>query len=406
MTLREAVKAFMAKTNTDLDTLLGDAQLVKAADAMGESREITDTFQQGQKHATITSEDVKTGGPLAAVGSNTQRMNGMYSNNAPQMGPELDAEKLLSALGLMSATMKAGFDRHGAAIDALIAAQKSANTFIASLVKAEEDDEETKKAAAAKAEDEAKDDMTEKAKSTGAAQLLKAESYLKRAKALLKAADEMDEDEDKEEMKSAKAKVRVLRKAAVTLLSKARRNAYIAGDLTLKKSVIDAAAKGEAEFMEDEDLEKAESCSDDDVEKALAAVATKKSDDAGNQADKQDKTNGDQAATTAKAVADAVAGLAVLHKTVADLVDMVGGQSKIVPVVTKGGTDTIDASTIYEKIMYAEDEGTLTSAQGVEATSLANSLDAVAKGDLAKGVWESRLQAAPTAVRALFAEAA
>jgi hypothetical protein len=426
MNVRDAAAKIFKSAQADLDAVLGDAaltNLAKAADMMGESRMVTDSWQAGQKHSTISAEEVNTGPELSAQGDNTVRMNRIYSNNARQSGPQADAERMADALNELKATMKAALQAHGTAITALLETAKGTSALLTTLVaKAEEEDEEAAKAkAAAAAKADEPDETCTKAKSRATERLTEANTAFSKAKALIKASEEMDEDDDKAEIKSMKAKARALRKAAIIALSKARRDAYIAGDAVLKSTINEIAAKADAEFVSDEELEKAEApvaakAEDEDDEAAKAkAAALAKGPDTGHQADRADPASGNQAAAavkaaemdpTVKAAIDSlVSGMNVLQTNLHSVLDMVARTSKTPPAVAKAAV-VIEPDTIFDRIARAQENDMLTPDQAIDAQSLAQQYDAVQKGRLDAKVWKARLELAPAAVRGLYADMA
>jgi hypothetical protein len=423
MNVRDAAAKIFKSAQADLDAVLGDAaltNLAKAADMMGESRMVTDSWQAGQKHSTISAEEVNTGAELSAQGDNVARMNRMYSNNARQAGPQADAERMADALSELKATMKA----YGTAITALLETAKGTSALLTTLVaKAEEEDEEAAKAkAAAAAKAEEPDETCAKAKGRGTARLAEASTAFAKAKALIKASEEMDEDDDKAEIKSLKLKARALRKSGTLLISQARRDAYIAGDAAMKAAVLEIAAKADAEFMDDEELEKAEApvvaakAEDEDEEAAKAkAAALAKGPDKGNQADREDPASGNQAAAAAKAaemdptvkaaIDSLVSGMNVLQTNLHSVLDMVARTSKTPPAVVKAAV-VVEPDTIFDRIARAQENDMLTPDQAIDAQSLAQQYDAVQKGRLDAKVWKARLELAPAAVRGLYADMA
>lgn len=391
--VQAAFDKIFGTAKADIDTLLADIGVAKAADAMAEGDKVNDQWQAGQKHGAATAQEVNVGPAQAANGSNPERMNSQYSSNAPQSGTQADAEKLLSNLSILEATAKAHgsmLAHQGTAITALIETTKGIHTLLSGLV-------------TAKAEDDDKDEYAEKAKARATVFLADATSLLAKAKALIKALEDMDDDDDKEAAKANKSAARKARKEASIALGKAQRFAYIAGDSELKKSVLELAVKADVEIADDDAMEKA---ADDEGAAAKAAKAAPAATEKGMQADRQDPATGNQAAATAKALSDALTGLATLQTTVHGLVDLVSGQSQR-PAVTVVKAAVVEPDeSIYDRIEKAQDHNMLTSGEAIQATSIAQAYDAVKKGTLDKGTWQSRLEKAPAAVRALYANLA
>lgn len=398
MSLKKLIANVLAKAGNDIESLVGDVGLEKAAQLLTEGEKVMDRWQEGQGHGAATAEEIKVGPAQAATGSNTGKMNSEYSDNAPQHGVQLDAEKLQRNLRALGASSKAQTEALSLIVDT-IKSHGALLTAIMAVSKAEDDEE--KDVEKAEGSDEDKEFM-EKAEATSKTLIEQAKAAISRAKALRKAMEDMDEDDDKAEMKAARKKARTLEKSAGFLLGKARTQAFVAGNVELRKSIVDIAIKADVDVLEGDEVDEKDDLgkSKDDEDAAEKA----KTNDAGHQADHQDPANGNQAAT-AKALTDALSGIKALHTTINGMMDVVSGKSRVAPVgqeVVKKALE--NPESILTRISAMADNNMLSGGEVVMAKRITGMIGSVADGKLDQSIMKSQLDKAPAAVKALFAE--
>ncbi len=390
------VERIMKSATTDIASLLGDAALSKAAENLTASEMVMDQWESGQKHRAPMRNEIVVGPREAATGSNTEKMNSEYSRNAPQMGPQADAEMFLMHLAPLHAAMKG----IATAMKSLVEVHKGQGAVIAALLaKAEEDEEAMDKSrdeeeAASKATDE-DGEFCAKATVKAAGFLTDAKALVSKATTFRKSATELQEDGEAAEAKALFQKARKHKKNASILLGKARFAASAARDNALIKSIVD--------FAKAEDVEV-----DEDFEKAMEDDGLEKAETTDMQADKQSPENGNQdaASVTAKALTDALTGMKAMETTVKSLIDTVNGTSRAASPVVKAEITLPPADQIFARIDRADESETLTTAQLMSARALASTYESVQSGALAKSVFDGKLDKAPAAVKAIFADLA
>lgn len=399
MSLKDMIDRIKKTAVADIEKVVSDQGLEKAAQLLSESEKVMDHWQEGEMHGAATAEEVKVGPAQAATGANTGRMNSEYSNNAPQHGVQLDAQKLLRNLSALGASSKANTEAIGHVADTV----KSLSAAVTALLmqKAEGEKEEEKEVEKAEDCDGDKEYM-EKAAAKAATLIEQAKAAIARAKALRKAMEDMDEEDDKAEMKAARKKARLLTKTAGIALGKARAAAFAAGSVELRKSILDISVKSDVDVLDDDEVNEK-----DDLGKATEeedSMEKAKTNDAGNQADHADGANGNQDAT-AKAVADALSGVKALTTTVNGLMDIVSGKSRVQPVSTAVVKGVIEAKqSITDRIEEMADNDMLSPTDVVMAKSIAQMVDGVAKGTSTPDMLRSRLDKASHAVKLLYAD--
>lgn len=391
---------------------------------------ITDRWHKGQTHAVPSSEMIKVGPGQSASGGGAEHMVKEYSNPAPQKGLVLEAERLEAELGPMRGYAKSIADKHNALCtyfdESFGAVGKSLNmlqeqnqrlTIVAAgLLKALE-----------KGEDEKGDDDEEKEEKFEINASKAAETYAK-ARALLKKSRsiraQMKANSDAGHISALKAQAKLYKNAAKAYLSKAMQYA------SAGKSRAVVTRKALEDFFAANPALKAEY--DPNVSaKALAKAAKKahaewkatlkKADDEGNQADKENKENGNQDdSAKAQPVADAeiksqlenaLKGIGMLSGNVKDLMDAVAGRpvtppvTPATPAVSKAGA--VDRLTKLDQTIeqYAS-EGRIDNATENKARDLMQKLDAVQKGVMHEGTFNAMIAGSAQVVQEIFRVAA
>lgn len=376
--LLEAFKMVKAADPKVLESLNTDEALTKAAQNLTESEMVSDRWQAGQVHQGANKEQIKTGPQAQSSGDGAERMVAHYSDTQAQHGTTLTAESLSRILGPINSSMKSLID--------VVTVQQKQITAMSEYLKAE----------AEKEEDEDSDSMEESEE--------KAKAKIKKAKRLISKAEDAD---DKAETKS------YLKKAGVELgfaLYSALEVAGVTGDNTLAKSIREIAKEAGIKVVaKAEDEEKDEEKKDDDAEKAKtdADAAAKALADAAAAA-----TAAPDAA--AKAIADlpnkmktideALLGLTVLSTTVKGMMDVISGKAKVSDLVPDFSKAAPEQGVTVEHIEKAVEAGALSDSEGDIALDVLSKFGAVNAGTLPAEIAKSRLDRAPTAVKALFAD--
>lgn len=395
MSLKDMIDRIKKTAVADIEKVVADQGLEKAAQLLTESEKVMDHWQEGQMHGAATAEEVKVGPTQAATGANTGAMVREYANPAAQHGVQLDAQKLMRNLSALGAASKS----QGEAIGHIADTVKSLATAVTAILvqKSEEEEKEVEKA-----EDSPEDkEFMEKAASAASTLIEQAKSDIARAKALRKAMEDMDDDDDKAEMKAARKKARMLTKSAGIALGKARTHAYVAGNVALRKSIAEIAAKADVDVLEGDEVNEKDDLGKSDDEEGMEKAKT---NDAGHQADHADPATGNQAAT-AKAVADALSGVKALTTTVNGLMDIVSGKARTQPVSAAVVKGVVEAKqSIHDRIDEMAEADMLSANDVVMAKSIAQMVDGVAKGTSTPDMLRSRLDKASHAVKLLYAD--
>lgn len=388
-------------------------------------------WEEGQLHRVPGADTLKVGPVQESSGAGAEKMIREYSNPAPQMGIQVQAEELAAHLHAFHGAMKSIAGKHDALVDVVTKSseqiQNLTTVAAAILAKAEEHEKEEEK----KREEEHDEHHMDKA----ATYFKKARQLLKKSKAIKVEAKAVTVKAD---AKNLKRVATLLRKAAARYLMRARTEALAgrgtAVDRTFEsRKAIDAfllkypALKADMEEMQHEKKEKDEAKKARQLYKAvkanLKAAAAKAveghADADGNQADKQDPSNGNQDDSAVKAATAAVAdvaakvdnalnGLGLLKTDVKGLMDTIAGRSitppvgDVVPLLKGGATQASTIDKISEQLDAAEENGSLDLAHLIKAQSLLTRLDGVQKGAIAKGVFDAELASAPAKVREFF----
>jgi hypothetical protein len=421
--------------------ILADIEIGKSVAQHEGAQEVKVLWDQGNFHSVPTREEIKVGPTEHASGGGAEKMVRDYSRPAPQEGTTLESERLAGELGQMRGYMKA----RDAVIDKLASTVAALTTVTTAVL--------------AKAAGDVDGDDTPEVDVFARRSAVKAEHNHSTARRLLLKAKRLSDDLDDlegEPRKLAKSQIKTLRQQAVTLLGKAQEAAFAAksgeidpalevrksiralleDDLALKadvsafhekgdgdeekraerklkkmakKAAAKAAAKAEKKKMTKEHEEH-----DEEAKKAAAA----KSDAKGNQADKQDEKTGNQDDEAAKAqltgmadqISKAAAGLGMLNMTVSQMLETVAAKPVTHNVgetlaLMKGEPGEIFLA-VNRRIEAASNVNQLDQNGVMKATDLLSKLTAVRAGSMSQDVWQSQLNAAPAAVRQVFAEAA
>lgn len=393
----------------DSDTL----SAVEKASAERLVTDITDHWREGQTHAVPGAEEIKTGPSERSSGGGAEKMIGDYSRPAPQHGVAMDAQRLEQTLGSLLGYMKS-------IAETLEAQGKIIVPVFAAMQKAKEEDEEE--------EEEEQTEVVNISKKSAATLIARARKLLAKASAI---DDEADAATDLVVEKTKQRDARVLRKKAGRLLGKARLLAYAAKAKDIKAEIrtIAASAKADVTVVEEEEEEEEE-----EAEKArraaeaaakgtgTAAPPATKGESPGNQADKQNKENGNQddsalkgaladLGVKMKGISDALLGIGTLQTTVAGLMDVVAGKKDLTSIAApspiglmKGNTSGLIDKMIMA-VTEAADSGQLDNNGEMRARTLLSRADAVIKGIIPEQQFEDELRNAPHMVQQVFAKA-
>ena len=411
-TLLDALNILKGADPDLVEALSDDATLAKGVLQNGSEKlrpgELVEGhFLEGQTNRSATAEQVKTGPAQEASGGGAEKMVKEYSNPVTQVhGVAETPMALADMLHNFNASMKAISNN----LNVLANSQTAIKALLSALVKADHEDEAQEETD--EEEDEEESEVVEINASRAKSLILKAKVLIKKAKKAEALAE--DEPKDEEKCKALKAEAKALRKAAGKLLGKARSCAYAAKSLELKKSVRALAAKADVDVVQEqeEDEEDEEDDGEEQTKAAKAAKAAKaKTDIAGNQADHADPKTGNQAAEAAKSAVSpddlqkALAGIATLQTTVAGMLDVVSGKSRVsdqVPNIAKATLESLN--TIPERIMDMEDSGTLSMTDAFAARDIFSKLELVKGGKLDPTVVTDRLAKTTASVRSLFSD--
>lgn len=430
-----AMMGFGESDMKDIASMVADAALSLKAMPGSEhdhAETVTDRWHSGQTHAVPSAEMIKVGPGQSASGGGAEHMVKEYSNPAPQKGLVLEAERLEAELGPMRGYAKSIADKHnslctyfdssfsevGKSLNMLHEQNKRLTIVAAGLLKALE-----------KGEDEKGDDDEEKEEKFEINASKAAETYAK-ARALLKKSRsiraQMKANSDAGHISALKAQAKLYKNAAKAYLSKAMQYASAGKSraVVTRKALEDFFAANPALKAEyDPNVSAKELAKAAKKAHAEWKATLKKADDAGNQADKEDKENGNQddAAKAATAAADdaiksqldnALKGLGMLSGDIKSLMDAVAGRPVTPPVapatpavaaVAKSGNKYENIDTLIEQ--YAA-TGRIDQTSEARARDLVMKLKATDEGHMAKGTFDAMIAGSAQIVQEIFRVAA
>ena len=371
----------------DLHKIVADVAKGENSERLSPGEVIADFRTEGHVNASPTREEIRVGPSEESSGAGAERMIRHYSNPAPQTGIVLTAETFERLMSPMTTSMKSIADGIKALTDRLPVA------------KAEEKEE--------------KESDEEEAKAVTAGNATLAKSLIAEAAGFLSKAEDM-EDEAEDEEDDAKAKksrreARRLKKSAALLLSRARTRAYAAKSAELKVQIRTIAAKADMDIpMDDEDKEEKKKAADPAANQADRANADGNHVDAAKAAVEAAKSTEAADEARIKKALEA-AGIPMLNLKMNELMDVIGGKSRLTPApaldITKAKPDVVVAKAAA--IPAAVTAGLLTETEASIAGEILNMQKNAEAGNLDMAFVKARLVRAPQAVQTfLAAEAA
>ena len=391
------VKALSEDVTVDpsLVAAKGEIDSHRSAGLGSKTEYVKDGWSEGMVNKSPTREEINIGPGEESSGRGAEKMVRDYSNPAPQ---HHGIEQAVERFGAMFEGFgKSMLSQQAAFLKAIQEDNKAIKALVVQSIIAKgesEDDEE---------EDEEESEVVEINAS-------RAKSKIEEAKKLIKALKKATTDEDKAKIRKALIKALESANFAVTLCkSEDITKAFAA---VLAKADINVVQEEEEDEEEEEEAGKAKSAAVTDD----AGAAKAKKDDQGNQADREDPTNGNQAAAakaqaaelakTQTQITDALKGLATLETSVKGMMDIVMGRTKIaetLPDIAKAKPDAITA--LIANIHEMQDSGTITPADAAAALDIASQTRHAAAGNLDQAIVKSRLEKSSNTVRTLFANA-
>lgn len=378
---RLATKVFAKASPSDIRDILGDTQIAVAAAEVAKSSEhlsegdwVHDQWDR-EKPKTATREETTSGPAQGADGGNAEKMIRQYSDVAPQIESQRAVEKLARNFAAINAVVKSHAETLETYKGALIQMTNLVEALggqVTAFAKSMEAKREEKKET-----EEEKEDMGKSAVAAVAASLVeRGNAKFAVAKSLADKAEAL--------AKSGKAdSAKVLRADARSLAAEA---------LPFFKSAFEVAASDEvgALMKSAEELSKAE----DEAEKVEVKVEEKEKETA-------------KGAVDPNLLQDALRGVAVLQKSVADLMETVRGGSAGAAVIDPAPamallakSDPIGfASNMAVKIQEAEDHGILNADDAETARNIVSLQRRAASGEADEALVKARITAAPVAVR-------
>lgn len=400
--LQAIFNKFLSKASpTDIRDMLTDATLSKAIDTEADSMErgevVLDQFAAGNTDTVATAEEVKVGPAEAATGANAEKQISHYSpNQVPQHGLTERGTQIgqlvaqVGSMGKSIALMNQQMKILSAGLVQVLEKSVTKPAVAAPAVAVAKADEPEKK----EEKDDEKDD--EKAKSL---MVTKATAEFATAKSLVTQAEELEGDGRNGTAKSRRAEAQVALAKAQTLLGA-------------------ATALG------------ASGAAVDKLNGAIATFAQAKSMECSNQAHYPDSHKGDETAKgTEPATADALVkaqeqalakaaeiqaaleGLTVLKTDVQGMLAAIAGKSMGSGVVPGIGALAKSDPSGYarskgEEMMRLQDEGIFSDSDIMAVQDIFGKMQGVQIGVVTPAVVTSRIQAASTAVREFFKDAA
>ena len=392
--LLEAIGVLKSADPRDVAAISADLLLEKAAQsfAPGEGAEyVRDRWQEGEMHKNPSKEEIKTGPSQESSGGGAEKMIREYSDYAPQHGIQLTAEKFEHIMAPLNSSMKSLAASQKLIVDSLTAMNTTLTAKSALLSKA-----------AKKADDEEEEDEEDEEEESEVVEInaSRAKSLIDKAKKLhrsIKAQKAKMNGADDTEKEDCKAKIKSLSAKLASVLAKAQATIYGAtGAAELAKSINTLAAKADINVVQEEEEEEDEDEEEEGEGKgkgksaAAAAAATTaapadaskaKTDDAGNQADRKDPSNGNQAAA-AKSLEDSIKALGdrlekalgqgaasaealkPVQMSINQLFDVVSGKSKLaaVPDIMKSAPQLAESG--LERLTALEASGQIDESAG------------------------------------------
>jgi hypothetical protein len=393
------VKALSDDATVDATLAKGDIDSKRSEDLGRGAEYVKDNWSRGNTNKTATREEIKMGPGEESSGAGAERMVRHYSNPAEQHHGIEQAVERLAAM----------FDGFGKSMTDAVAAIKADSAATKALVvqlaiaKSESEDEEE--------EDEEESEVVEINASRG-------KSRVEQAKILMKSLKKAKTDEAKAAIKAELTKL--LAKAQINfLVTKSKTDRAALYELAAKAGITKADINVVQEEEEDEEDEEEGKGKSHAVAETSTTTATKAvTDDKGNQADREDNKNGNQAAAAKATDASAgnvdmssiksqleaaLAGQAVLSTSIKGLMDIVSGKSRVsdqIPELAKAKPDVIQA--ILDTIDQQETAGSLAQADAMAARDIASQTRLVADGKLDGAIVKARLEKSSNTVRAIF----
>lgn len=408
--LKSSLKADPAAVDTFVaETELAEG-LAKAAEQLRPGEFVGDHWNAGKTNASATKEQINVGEPQKASGGGAERMISTYAHPATQMhGVAVTPEKIADMLGSLAAMGKS----HGDALNTMVSVMSTGFATLNETLKGKPP-AAASDGAVIKADDE-DSEVAEVNEEKCKSRILSAKAVIRKLRAEKAKLEDADDDAA---IKASNKIIKSLKQEAGILLGKARTHAYAAGSATLKAEIKALAAKSDVGVVQEED--------DDDEGKGkseiAATVATPAApaaaaapvvelpkangDDKGNQADRMDRSNGNQAAA-AKAIEDridaALKGISTLRTDVKGMFDVLTNKTTaadLVPSMVKAKPE--QRGTILDLIAAQEDGGNFTEQDAAIARRIVSMSGAVAKGTFDEATLRDNLSKAPVGVQAFF----
>ena len=421
--------------------ILSDTEIAKTNHAvtLTAGQHVNSLWMEGQLHKVPPANVLKIGPVQEASGGGGEKMVSDYSNTAPQMGLQMEAERLAAELGSMRAYAKSIAVAHDSLVDVvlkgstqlgLMTEQVGNLTGVMSAFLAKAEDDEKKKE---------KDKDEEMHGDKACSLFAEAKKLLKKSKSIRQEA----KTADPEKAKALKSAAKAFRKASARCIKQAQTEA-LAGrgtniDFTFEtRKAINVfldqnpSIKADMKVMHEDEEE------DDEKKKAKKAYKKAKapvvsgedpaakaivghSDAKGNQKDGQDgetKNQDDSAVKALQAKAEdieakvdnALNGLGLLKTDVKGFFDVLSAKPATAPLtpvmnLVKSGEKDTPMEAAARRINLAEEDD-MDMPLIMKARHLLTRLDGVTQGVIEKGVFEAELNNAPAAVRELFTPAA
>lgn len=409
--------------------ILSDVEIAKNpphAQALASGQYVESRWQEGQMHKVPPANVLKVGPTQESSGAGAEKMVSEYSNPAPQMGVQLEAERLAAELGSMRGHMKSMTDAHNGLVDEVSKTTHQVGNLTtvmsAFLAKAEDDEKKKEKdkdeemhgdkacSLFADAKKLLRKSKKIRVEAKAATEPVQQKSLKKAAKAYRLAAARSIQKAQTEALAGRGVSIDYTFETRKAITSFIEKNPAIKNDLKLIHEHEDGDEKKKAKKA----YKKAKTASTSEDTAAKAVVGH--SDAKGNQKDGQDGESKNQDDSSVKAVQEglekidnALNGLGMLKTNVQGLIDAVSGRTATAPLepvvslIKSTGQTKLEA--ISQKIDKADEEG-MDIPLIMKARALLVRLDGVNQGAVHKGVFESELNNAPARVKEFFEAAA
>jgi len=382
---------------------------------------IPDRWMAGHMHAVPTAEQIKVGPSQSASGGGAEHMVSQYSNDAPQKGLTLEAERLAAVLHQLQAQQKSLtllIDGHNGLCETVVKSNELLSTLqdqnrritlvCAGLIKKAEDEEEK--------EDDKKEDKEESMRERfgkAAAKALKKARKLHAKSLRIREAAKTAEGSDIEALKSQS---KLFKKAAKSAFAKAWKlsegvietrkavDEFFLMYPSMKSETPEAGALGEARKARKE-------------WKAAAKAVQGHGDASGNQSDKKDGATGNQDDSAVKAqieemstkINNALEGFGMLKTTVGGLMEAVAGRPvtpDVAPLSLMKGDPVAVVKALDTKIEEMTDRGELDPTMEHRARDVLSKYQATRAGQMLESTFKGILEGSPLPVQEIFRQAA